>query len=93
MPRAQYEGSAIRRIRHMQDPAGSPRSPRPPVFDQDRVEHRVRLQRARRAFRIEQDDERRIARMRFWFVIASLLSLTIVIAAAVYHEIRSLFGL
>ena len=74
-------------------PHATSRSERPPVFDQERVERSVRVQRARRAHRIEQDEERRIARMRFTFAMATLVSATLVIAALVWHEIRKLFGI
>lgn len=65
----------------------------PPLHDPASVEHAYHYHRRRRAARREQQREHRLARMRFWFLSAFLVLLTLVLAVTIWDRVESLFGL
>lgn len=57
------------------------------------VELRYRYHRGRRNARILQRQENRLARYRFYIVLAVLLAISAAFVVAAWHEINHLFGL
>ena len=76
----------------MADPARAPVQDAPPV-DPYAVDRAIVLQRARRQARIERRRARRLASLRFWFVVVALLALSGYVSVTVWREIQRLFGL
>ena len=64
-----------------------------PPTDAQAVERAYQLQRARRRARIERQRARRNARLRFWFVLALLVGLSVYLVLAVLNRIEEVFGL
>jgi hypothetical protein len=78
----------------MAQPARSHRRERqaPPV-DRSAVARAYRLERAKRFARERRDQERRLARLRFWLVVVLLTSAVLFLTLTVWNEIERLFGL
>jgi hypothetical protein len=64
----------------------------PPV-DRSVVARAYRLERAKRYARERRDQERRLARLRFWLVVVLLTSAVLFLTLTVWNEIERLFGL
>ena len=62
-------------------------------LDPDAVELRYRYHRARRHARVNQRQETRLARYRFYIVMLVLVALAVAFAVGSWHEIQRLFGL
>jgi hypothetical protein len=69
-----------------------PRAEAPPL-DPTAVDRAYRFYRAKRYARLERHRETRIARARFWGVLALLLLACLVLAVTVWDEVTKLFGL
>jgi hypothetical protein len=78
----------------MAQPARSSRREReaPPV-DRSAVARAYRQERAKRFARDRHDQERRLARLRFWLVVVLLMSAVLFLTLTVWNEIERLFGL
>ena len=78
----------------MAQPARSRRREReaPPV-DRSAVAWAYRQERAKRYARDRRDQERRLARLRFWLVVVLLTSAVLFLTLTVWNEIERLFGL
>lgn len=78
----------------MAQPARSPERRReaPPV-DPSAVAKAYRLERAKRFARKRHDRERRLAQLRFWFVLVLLTSALLILSLTVWNEFERLFGL
>ena len=57
------------------------------------IELRYRYHRARRQARVRATEENRLAKYRFYIVLAVLFALTLVFVIAGWHEIQRLFGI
>ena len=78
----------------MAQPARSPRRQRQaPAVDRSAVARAYRLERAKRYARERRDQERRLARLRFWLVLVLLLSAVLFLTLTVWNEVERLFGL
>lgn len=64
-----------------------------PPLDPTAVARAYRLERAKRHARMQRDRERRLARLRFWFVLVLLTSALSVLSLTVWNEFERLFGL
>ena len=64
-----------------------------PPIDPDAVERAYRLQRARRRARLERTRERRLAGLRFAFVLLVLVGLTVFLSLTIWNQVERLFGL
>lgn len=64
-----------------------------PPTDPDAVARAYRLQRAKRRARLERSRERRLAGLRFAFVLLVLLGVTIFLSLTIWKQIERLFGL
>ena len=64
----------------------------PPV-DPGAIELRYRYHRARRQARVRARQEGRLARYRFYIVMAVLLAIAVAFVLGTWHEIQRLFGL
>ncbi len=78
----------------MAQPARSPERRReaPPV-DPTAVTKAYRLERAKRVARKQHERERRLAHLRFWFVLVLLTSALLILSLTVWNEFERLFGL
>ena len=76
----------------MAHPARKPDSAASPV-DPEAVARAYRAQRARRRAREQRQRERRLANLRFWLVVVSLLALSVYLALTIWSEVETLFGL
>ena len=65
----------------------------PPPIDPRAVDRAYRFHRARRRAREERVRERSLARVRFWFVLLTLLVLAAYLSLIVWRQVQSLFGL
>jgi len=61
--------------------------------DPSAIELRYRYHRARRHARVRAREESRLARYRFWIVLAVLAAIAVAFLVAAWHEIQRLFGL
>jgi hypothetical protein len=61
--------------------------------DRSAVARAYRLERAKRYARERRDQERRLARLRFWLVVVLLTSAVLFLTLTVWNEIERLFGL
>lgn len=78
----------------MAQPARIPeRRPEAPPVDPTAVAKAYRLERAKRYARMQRDRERRLARLRFWFVLVLLTSALALLSVTVWNEFERLFGL
>jgi hypothetical protein len=73
-------------------PRSRPDREEPPV-DPHAVQRAYRLERAKRRARLERQRAQTLAGLRFALVLVALLSLSIVLALAVWRQIGRLFGL
>ncbi len=64
-----------------------------PPIDPSAVRRAYHFHRARRRARLERRRESRRARVRFWVVLAALLTLSVFLSLTIWHEIQRLFGL
>jgi anti-sigma-K factor RskA len=64
-----------------------------PPLDPDAVSRSYRHHRARRAARQRRHREKRWAGVRFWFVVAVVVAVAVVLAARTLGEIERVFGL
>jgi hypothetical protein len=64
-----------------------------PPIDPDAVARAYRLQRAKRRARLERTRERRLAGLRFAFVLLVLVALTIFLSLTIWKQVERLFGL
>jgi hypothetical protein len=64
----------------------------PPV-DPSAVAKAYRLERAKRFARKQRERERRLAHLRFWFVLVLLTSALLILSLTVWNEFERLFGL
>jgi hypothetical protein len=64
-----------------------------PSLDPASVEQAYLRERARRRARERQTQEAKLARVRYYAVMGTLLALTIVLLVLVWHEVRQLFGI
>jgi cell division septal protein FtsQ len=64
-----------------------------PPIDPDAVARAYRRERAKRRARLERSRERRLAGLRFAFVLLVLLALTIFLSLTIWKQIERLFGL
>ena len=76
----------------MAHPARKPDPAAPPV-DPEAVARAYRAQRARRRAREQRQRERRLANLRFWFVVVGLLALSVYLVLTIWSEVETLFGL
>lgn len=65
----------------------------PPPVDPHAVQRRLRRERAKRQARIDYRHEKRLAGLRFLFLIGTLIFLTLFISLSIWEKIGSLFGL
>ena len=65
----------------------------PPPFDPVAVDRAYLQERARRRARIERTRARKRAGLRFWFVLVSLVVVSVVLILSTWREIERLFGL
>ena len=65
----------------------APADPRPAIA------RAYRFERARRSLRLEHRDERRRAQRRFWFTLAVLVGVVVVIGGITVHQLQQLFGI
>jgi hypothetical protein len=74
---------------------GNVAEPREDELDVDpsAIELRYRYHRARRHARVRAREESRLARYRFWIVLAVLAAIAVAFLVAAWHEIQRLFGL
>jgi hypothetical protein len=78
----------------MAQPARSHRRQRQaPRVDRSAVARAYRLERAKRYARDRRDQERRLARLRFWLVLVLLMSAVLFLTLTVWNEVERLFGL
>ena len=64
-----------------------------PPLDPDAISRSYRLHRARRAARARRHREKRWAGIRFWFVVAVVVAVAVLLAARTLGEIERVFGL
>lgn len=80
----------------MAQPAPTPpepdRAPNPPV-DPDAVAKAFIRERARRVAREEHIVEQRKSRIRYWIVVAALFLTAVVLAASIWDQLKTLFGI
>jgi hypothetical protein len=78
----------------MAQPARIPERPKevPPV-DPTAIRRAYRLERAKRFARERRERERRLAGLRFWFVLVLLTSALLFLTLRVWNEVEQLFGL
>lgn len=72
--------------------AAPPAEDVPPV-DPTAIPRRYRLERAKRRARVRRAEERRLAGLRFWIVIAMLAAAFALLSLTIWNEIERLFGL
>jgi hypothetical protein len=65
----------------------------PPPVDPHAIQRRLRRQRAKRQARIDHRHEKRLAGVRFLFLIGTLIFLTLFLSLSIWEKIGSLFGL
>jgi hypothetical protein len=65
----------------------------PPPVDPHAIRRRLRRERAKRQARIDHRHEKRLARVRFLFLIGTLIFLTLFLSLSIWEKIGSLFGL
>jgi hypothetical protein len=73
-------------------PARSQTSASPPV-DPTAVERAYRMERAKRRAKLDRAHERRLARLRFLFVILVLIGATLFFTIVIWQQVTRLFGL
>ena len=64
-----------------------------PPIDPDAVARAYRLERAKRRARLQRTRERRLAGLRFAFVLLVLVALTIFLSLTIWKQVERLFGL
>ena len=64
-----------------------------PVYDPGAVSREYRRQRAKREHRERRTRERRAANIRFWLIVLVLLTLSVYLGIAMWHQVQRLFGL
>jgi hypothetical protein len=69
------------------------RTPEDPPLDPFAVKRAFALQRAKRRARIEHEQERRRARVRFYALFGGLVFLALFLSLSVWEKIESVFGL
>jgi hypothetical protein len=75
-------------------PAGDQDAPPHEVpFDPVAVDRAYLRERARRRARIEHSRARRRAGLRFWFVLACLIAVSVLLTLTIWREVERLFGL
>ena len=77
----------------MAQPARIRRSREAPPVDPSAIRRAYRLERAKRHAREQRARERRLAHLRFWFVLVVLTGALALLAFTVWNEIERLFGL
>jgi hypothetical protein len=77
----------------MAEPARKTPPPDVPVYDPGVVRREYRRQRARREARLRRTRERRAANVRFWLIVLALLTLSVYLSIAMWHQVQRLFGL
>ena len=65
----------------------------PPVSDPAAIDRAYHFHQARRNARVERRRATRLARVRFWAILAGLFLACLVLVLAVWGEIQRLFGL
>jgi hypothetical protein len=65
----------------------------PPPVDPHAIRRRLRRERAKRQARIDHRHEKRLAGVRFLFLIGTLIFLTLFLSLSIWEKIGSLFGL
>ncbi len=65
----------------------------PPLHDPHSVRKAYRYHRARRAARVHRRRERRLAHVRFWFMLGCLLLVIAVIGVLVLQQVQKVFGI
>lgn len=70
-----------------------PTSPEDPPVDPFAVEDAYRAHRARRAARARHHREKRLAGVRFWFLLAVGIAVAVLLATRTLGEIERVFGL
>jgi hypothetical protein len=65
----------------------------PPPVDPQAIQRRLRKERAKRQARIDHRHEKRLAGLRFLFLIGVLIFLTLFLGLSIWEKIGSLFGL
>lgn len=76
----------------MAQPARRETSASPPV-DPTAVDRAYRMERAKRRAKVDRAQERRLARLRFLFLILLLLGATLFFTIVVWQQVTRLFGL
>jgi hypothetical protein len=65
----------------------------PPVDPSAAIEHAYRFHRAKRRVRAQRQQRKRVAGLRFYFVLTALVFFAVLLGLTVWDEIQRLFGL
>jgi hypothetical protein len=71
----------------------APEDSRDAPVDSGAVTRAYRLERAKRRARARHEEERRLAQLRFWIVVAALAAGVSLLSLTIWNEIERLFGL
>ena len=83
----------LRRVERPQRITDAGVTPSAPADPRPAIARAYRFERARRSLRLEHRDEHRRAQRRFWFTLAVLVGVVLVIGGITVHQLQQLFGI